>query len=84
MNLLQIDFLLEGFYTTLENPFVSVSTGATLSNGSILEEVRNGSGAMVYGFNIEFGISPIQSGNYSWEELFSVQNIINPKHYWKC
>ena len=63
MNLLQIDFLLEGFYTILENPFVLVSTGATLSNGSILEEVRNGSGAMVYGFNIEFGISP----NPKWQ-----------------
>ena len=56
--LLQIDVLLEGFYTSLENPFTLVSTGATLENGSILEEVRNGSGAQVYGTNLEFGISP--------------------------
>jgi len=56
--LLQIDVLLEGFYTTLENPFTLVSTGATLENGSILEEVRNGAGARVYGANLEFGISP--------------------------
>ncbi len=58
INLLQMDFLLEGFYTTLENPFTLVSTGATLPNGSILEEVRNGSGASVYGTNFEFGVSP--------------------------
>ena len=58
INLLQLDFLVEGFYTTLENPFTIVSTGATLANGSILEEVRNGSGAKVYGSNFEFGISP--------------------------
>ncbi|WP_411032359.1 TonB-dependent receptor [Spongiimicrobium sp. 3-5] len=58
INLLQLDFLLEGFYTTLENPFTLVSTGAVLDNGSILEEVRNGSGARVYGTNFEFGLSP--------------------------
>ncbi|MAN28282.1 MULTISPECIES: TonB-dependent receptor [Mesonia] len=55
---LQTNFLLEGFYTDLENPFTSVSTGASLPNGSILEEVRNGSGAYVAGANFELGISP--------------------------
>ncbi|MBZ9731575.1 TonB-dependent receptor [Salegentibacter sp. JZCK2] len=54
----QTNFLLEGFYTKLENPFTPVSTGATLPNGSILEEVRNGSGAYVTGTNFEFGVSP--------------------------
>ncbi|WP_435264215.1 TonB-dependent receptor [Tenacibaculum sp. nBUS_03] len=63
INLLQLDFLLEGFYTTLKNPFTLVSTGSTLSNGSIVEEVRNGSGAKVYGVNFEFGISP----NPKWQ-----------------
>lgn len=58
INLLQMDLLLEGFYTNIENPFTLVSTGAVLSNGSILEEVRNGSGASVYGTNFEFGVSP--------------------------
>ncbi|MEO0901153.1 MAG: TonB-dependent receptor, partial [Bacteroidota bacterium] len=57
-NLLQVDFLLEGFYTVLEDPFTLVSTGAVLENGSILEEVRNGEGASVYGSNFELGISP--------------------------
>ncbi|ALM20582.1 TonB-dependent receptor [Nonlabens sp. MIC269] len=57
-NLLQLDFLVEGFYTTIQDPFTQVSTGATLNNGSILEEVRNGSGATVFGSNIEIGVSP--------------------------
>ena len=58
IKLVQLDFLLEGFYTSLEDPFTQVSTGAVLENGSILEEVRNGSGATVFGTNFEFGISP--------------------------
>ena len=58
MNKLQTDFLLEGFYTDLENPFTTVSTGASLPNGSILKEVRNGSGAYVTGTNFEIGVSP--------------------------
>ena len=62
-NLLQLDLLMEGFYTALENPFTQVSTGAVLPNGSILEEVRNGSGAAVYGANFEVGLSP----NMQWQ-----------------
>ncbi|MCB4807423.1 TonB-dependent receptor [Tamlana sp. 62-3] len=58
INLLQLDFLLEGFYTNIQDPFTLVSTGATLENGSILEEVRNGESANVYGANFEFGVSP--------------------------
>jgi outer membrane receptor for ferrienterochelin and colicins len=58
INLTQLDFLVEGFFTTLEDPFTLVSTGAVLDNGSILEEVRNGEGARVYGTNFEFGVSP--------------------------
>ncbi len=58
IKLVQLDFLLEGFHTTLEDPFTQVSTGAVLENGSILEEVRNGSGATVFGTNFEFGVSP--------------------------
>jgi outer membrane receptor for ferrienterochelin and colicins len=58
IDLVQLDFLLEGFFTTLEDPFTLVSIGAVLDNGSILEEVRNGQGARVYGTNFEFGVSP--------------------------
>ncbi|GGF45506.1 TonB-dependent receptor [Echinicola rosea] len=54
----QFSFLAEGFYTVLKRPFTTVSTGATLPNGSILEEVRNGSGAEVRGGNFELNLSP--------------------------
>ncbi len=57
-NRIQTNILLEGFYTNLEDPFTLVSTGVQLPNGSIVEEVRNGEGARVYGANFEFGISP--------------------------
>ena len=59
--LIQTNFLIEGFYTQLQNPFTQISTGATLPNGSILEEVRNGEGAVVSGFNVEAGYSPSPS-----------------------
>ena len=58
LNKTQINLLAEGFYTTLENPFTIVSTGASLPNGSILEESRNGSGAYVAGANFELSVSP--------------------------
>ena len=54
---------MEGFFTNLKDPFTLISTGAVLANGSILEEVRNGSGASVFGSNFEFGISP----NPKWQ-----------------
>ncbi|MDT0675282.1 TonB-dependent receptor [Autumnicola musiva] len=57
-NKVQTSFLVEGFYTSLKNPFTIVSTGTSLPNGSILEESRNGSGAYVAGTNLEFGVSP--------------------------
>ncbi len=55
---LQTNFLVEGFYTDLKNPFTIVSTGSVLPNGSILEEVRNGEGAHVAGANFELSLSP--------------------------
>ena len=75
INLLQLDFLVEGFYTTLENPFTLVSTGAALPNGSIIEEVRNGSGARVFGSNFEFGVSP----NQKWQ--FQLGGTIQAAQY---
>jgi len=55
---MQASFLIEGFYTSLSNPFTLVSTGAVLPNGSILEEVRNGDGAFVNGANVEVSAAP--------------------------
>lgn len=54
----QTNLLIEGFYTDLRNPFTLINTGATLTNGSIIEEVVNGQGAIVSGVNFEGGISP--------------------------
>ena len=74
-NLTQTNALLEGFYTTLENPFTLVSTGVQFSNGSILEEVRNGEGARGYGVNFEFGVSPSKK----W--LFQVGGTLQRSEY---
>lgn len=45
---------LEVFRTALHDPFVQVNTGRQLSNGSFVEEVRNGAGAVVEGINLEY------------------------------
>lgn len=74
-NTTQTNFLLEGFYTSLENPFTLVSTGAQLPNGSIVEEVRNGEGAKVYGANFEFGVSPSKK----W--LFQIGGTLQQSEY---
>lgn len=75
IGLMQMDFLIEGFYTTLHDPFTIVSTGVGLPNGSIIEEVRNGSGASVYGSNFEFGLSP----NPAWR--FQIGGTIQRTSY---
>ena len=54
----QFAFNVQGFYTQLNNPFVLVNTGSQLPNGSIVEEVRNGVGALVKGFNFELNYAP--------------------------
>lgn len=69
---IQTNFLLEGFYTDLQNPFTTISTGASLPNGSILQEVKNGNGAYVSGFNFEIGLSP--SSNFTFQMGGTFQN----------
>ncbi|MHA7841738.1 MAG: TonB-dependent receptor [Winogradskyella sp.] len=68
----QTNLLIEGFYTSLQNPFTIVSTGTSLPNGSILEETRNGSGAYVAGANIEFSVVP--SPTSAFQAGLTVQN----------
>ena len=74
-NTTQTNFLIEGFYTALENPFTIVNTGDQFPNGSILEEVRNGQGASVFGTNIEIGVSPSKK----W--LFQLGGTIQQSEY---
>lgn len=47
------DFLVEGFYTELRDVFVLEMLGAD-DTGNTIKERRNGSGAKVYGTNIDF------------------------------
>jgi outer membrane receptor for ferrienterochelin and colicins len=74
-NTTQTNFLIEGFYTSLVDPFTLVSTGVQFDNGSILEEVRNGEGALVYGTNFEFGVSPSKK----W--LFQIGGTLQRSEY---
>ncbi len=67
----QTDFLLEGFHTVLRDPFTIVSTGAALPGGSIVEEVRNGTGAAVSGVNFELNVAP--SGAFLFQAGGTVQ-----------
>ncbi|NGM66125.1 TonB-dependent receptor [Sphingobacterium sp. SGR-19] len=52
----QTSLLVEGFYTDLHNPFINVMTSE--EDNIILEEMRNGTGAKVYGTNIELSVAP--------------------------
>ena len=47
----QVNFLLEGFYTRLLDPFSSISQGQP--DGSVIKLIVNESGAKVYGLNFE-------------------------------
>ncbi|MEM8969275.1 MAG: TonB-dependent receptor [Bacteroidota bacterium] len=81
VGLAQVNFLLEGFYTQLQNPFTQVSTGSVLPNGSIVEEVRNGEGATVSGINFEAGYSPsnkfaFQLGGTAQQTSYSEPQIL--------
>jgi len=77
----QTNLLLEGFYTDLKNPFTIVSTGSVLPNGSILEEVRNGTGAYVTGANFELKASPaanltFQAGGTAQNSLYEEDQVL--------
>jgi len=64
-NKMQINFLIEGFYTQIEHPFTRVETGES-DSGSLIEEIRNGSDdAYVAGVNFDIGISP--SPHYTFQ-----------------
>jgi outer membrane receptor for ferrienterochelin and colicins len=52
----QMNFVLEGFYTQLINPFI-LSNQQELSNGIAVITKRNGSGANIQGINLEANIA---------------------------
>ncbi len=53
----QLNLLVEGFYTDLQNPFTYVSQGAVEENLR-LEQMVNGEGAYVSGANMEIAVAP--------------------------
>jgi outer membrane receptor for ferrienterochelin and colicins len=67
----KFDFLIEGFYTRLEDAFVLQEAGVDSSSNIILER-RNGPGANVKGINLELRVVPTR-----WMNLqagFTLQN----------
>jgi outer membrane receptor for ferrienterochelin and colicins len=78
----QMTFVLEGFYTQLNNPFI-LSGQTELPNGVAVLTKRNGSGAEVMGINLEANVALaskwiLQSGG-------TIQNALyqNPEVLWE-
>jgi len=71
-NMWQIQFLIEGFYTQLINPFANVY-GTSDGNGVVIYTRRNAEkGAVVKGINMEFNASP--SARLQLQSGFTIQN----------
>lgn len=65
----QTSLLVEGFYTELKNPFTNIMTAQ--EGHLIIQEMRNGTGARVYGSNIELNVAP--SSRYSFQMGGTIQ-----------
>jgi outer membrane receptor for ferrienterochelin and colicins len=65
----QTNFLIEGFYTNLDNVFVLEEIG-TDSSGNIMLERRNGSGAVVQGINLEGKVVPTKNLQFQFGFTF--------------
>jgi len=84
----QFNFVLEGFYTELSNPFI-FSDQTELPNGVAIINKRNGSGAIVNGINLEANAAlgskvvlqsgaTIQEANYlNEEEIWAPESSSN-------
>ncbi len=84
----QSNLLLEGFYTGLNDVFVLEDMGAD-NNGNMIKERRNGSGAKVYGVNIDGKIAhgqdaslqvgfTVQRSRYNEAEIWSENPDVAP------
>jgi outer membrane receptor for ferrienterochelin and colicins len=84
VGLMAINFLIEGFYTQIQNPFTQVSRGDI--GDIILEEVVNGEGATVSGVNFESGYSPSSKfafqlgGTFQQSNYEETQVIFEPEN----
>ena len=75
----QTSLLVEGFYTVLKNPFTNIMTSN--QDNLIIEEMRNGTGAKVYGTNLELNIAPssqfsIQTGGTIQRSMFEDEQLL--------
>ncbi|MCI0920893.1 TonB-dependent receptor [Sphingobacterium rhinopitheci] len=75
----QTSLLIEGFLTNLNNQFTTVLTSE--NTDIVLEEMRNGEGAKVYGSNIELNIAPssqltIQAGGTIQRAVYNKEQLI--------
>jgi len=75
----QTSLLVEGFYTVLKNPFTNIMTSD--QDNLIIEEMRNGTGAKVYGSNIELNVAPseqfsLQTGGTIQRSMFKDDQIL--------
>lgn len=75
----QTSLLLEGFYTELKNPFTNIMTAR--EGNIIIEEMRNGTGARVYGSNIELNVAPsnrfsLQMGGTLQRSAFKDEQVL--------
>ncbi|MBK5719493.1 TonB-dependent receptor [Dysgonomonas sp. Marseille-P4677] len=63
-------FLLEGFYTKINNVFVVQETGVDAAGNTLMTRV-NGDGAYVYGVNLETTVQPLSwleiQGGFTWQ-----------------
>lgn len=86
---IETNFLIEGFYTSLDNVFVLEEIGSNPFNNVIFEK-RNGSGALVKGINLEGKIVPteklflqfgmtLQKSEYKEPETWSTNTNIQPQ-----
>ncbi len=79
---LQFYALIEGFYTELINPFVNEMT--INDNDIIVMERRNGSGAMVYGTNVEFKFSPFEKLDFQLGGTLQKGRYVDKEVIWEA
>lgn len=69
---------IEGFYTSLNNPFIYENRGFA-NNGLLIKEKINGSNAIVKGINLELKYSP--NNNFLFQLASTFQNGTYSKNY---
>jgi len=77
---IQTNFLIEGFYTNLDNVFLLEEIG-TDNGGNIMLERRNGSGAIVQGINFEGKVVPTKKLQFQFGFTFQKSKYKEPQKW---